>query len=150
MKYNKLCSFDMDIAEKLNNEPNRKSNLVIVEAVKAHYDNMIIPKNCQVKMLDVTDLILAEIKTSVEVDNETKMNLQKISSFHILKDNEGKLNKIHFYLRTWEIEIYINFKIFLDEEIHVQFIKWDKYSNYNIDFDEDRLKEIENSVIFKL
>ncbi len=146
-KYNKLCSFEMDIAEKLNEEPKRKANLVVNEAIKAYYDNRIIPKNCKVQTLNVTNWIIEQIKQSIQVD---KLDYSlKMSSFMIMK-KDGIIDKAIFYLKTNEIEVDIKFNVIVENEIEIQFIRWVYESLYKLDFDNTRLKEIEQSVIFKL
>ncbi len=149
-KYNKLCSFDMDIAEKLNEEPSRKANLVVNEAIKAHYEGRIIPANCKAQTLDVTDWIIEQIKQSVQV---TKLDYSlKMSSFTIMK-KDGIIDKVIFYLKTNEIEVDIKFNVIVENEIEIQFIRWVYEFNANLvilDFDNDRLNEIEHQVIFKL
>ena len=150
LKYSKLCSFNMDIAEKLNSEPNRKANLVINEAIEAHYDKRIIPANCKVEKLDITDWIIEQIKLSKET---TKLEYYKLktSSFVVFKKDKV-IDNIAFYLINDGIELEIHFNVIVDNGIEIQFKKWfyDAYYSYEIDFDDNRLKEIEESVIFKL
>ncbi len=148
-KFNKLCSFDMDIAEKLNKEPSRRQNDVIVQAVKAHYENRIIPKNCKVSSLDVTDWVISEIKKSEQVD---KLDFSLKTSSFVVINKDIIIDKVIFYLKSKEIEIEIKFNVIVENGIEILFIRWvyDTNYKYDINFDNTRLQEIENAAMFKL
>lgn len=151
-KYNKLCSFNMDIAEKLNSEPNRKTNLVIGEAVKAHYEGRILPFGCSIDTLDITDFILNEIEKSEKVDTWLDGSRLSTSSYMIGMDNENHYYKINFMLKSADLNVDIRFNIILEESIYsVHFENMTGGSEkYKTIIDDNRLNEIEITASFKL
>lgn len=151
-KFQKLCSFGLDIAEKLNEEPSRKQNDVIVLAVKAHYENRILPDGCSIHTIDITDFILQEIEKAEKVNSYADGAKLRVSSFFTELNDENDIIQVDFQLKSVDFDIDILFKVLTGEDSGtIQFVSWSGGSRkYRTIFDDNRIEEIEQKVSWKL